>query len=131
MHQPQTFHVNASEHALFSQCYSFFISIIKNVLPPLTSVPKIIIADRRLLLSLCTLLRFFGCILIKLPTIVANDVKHVPPILHYIVILSFALSILLSKNFQYFIVSMSLIETKTNVSTDLDNARFHGLCKNE
>ena len=66
----------------------------------------------------------------KLPPIVANEVKHVSPILHHFGIIYFALSIVLPKCCQYAIVGMSLIETKINVSTDLANARIHGLCKN-
>ena len=65
----------------------------------------------------------------KFPPIVANDVKHVSPILHYFGIIYFALSIVLPKIRQHFIVGMSYIETRINVSTDLDNARIHGFAK--
>ena len=61
--------------------------------------PKIIITDRRLLLSLCTWLIFFGCLVYKLPPIVANDVKHVSPILYSFGIFSFALSIIIPNFF--------------------------------
>ena len=48
--------------------------------------------------------------------------KHVLPILHSFGIISFDLSIVLPKFYQYFIVGISFIETIINVSTDLDNA---------
>ena len=66
----------------------------------------------------------------KLPPIVANGVKHVSPIMHFLGILYSDLSIILPKIYQYFIVGMSLIETIKTVSTDLDNAIIHGLHKN-
>ena len=82
------------------------------------------------LLSLCTWLIFFACLVYKLPPIIANDVKHVSPILHYFGIFSFALSIILANACQYFIVGMTIIETIINVSTNLAYAWIHGLCKN-
>ena len=96
---------------------------------PLTYVPNIIIIDIISLLSLCTRLRLFGCLVYKLPPIVANYVKHVSPILNWLGIFSFDSSNILTKFFQYSTSCMSLIETIINVPTDLANERIHGLCK--
>ena len=49
-----TFRVNASVHVLFFQCSSYSTHHKRTVSPPLTSVPDIIITNRRSLLSLCT-----------------------------------------------------------------------------
>ena len=121
--------MNAEEHVLFFQCHSYSFHK-KTVSPTWKSVPKIIITDRRSLLSLCTWLILFGLIVNKLLPIVANDVKNVSPIMHCLGILSFALSIEVTKLCQYFIAGMSIIETITNVSTNFYNTRIHGSCKN-
>ena len=127
--QLDTFHVNASVHVLFFQYHSYSLRHKKTVSPPLTYVPNIIITDRRSLLYLCTWFRFFGCLVYKFPPIVANDVKHVSPILHSTGIIAFAWFIILPKFCQYFIVGISPIETSINVSTYLANAIIHGCCK--
>ena len=70
-------------------------------------------------------LRVFGCLVNKLPPIVANEVKHVSPILNCLGIFSSAVSIIFPKFCQYFIVGMSLIYTVTNVSTNFSNTIIH------
>ena len=89
-----------------------------------------IITDKRSLLSLCTRFRYFRCFTNKTPPIVSNDVKHVSPILHFLGIFYFAVSINVPKFCQYFIVLMLLIEIITYVSTDCANAIIHFYFKN-
>ena len=61
----------------------------------------------------------------KFPPIVANDVKHVSPIIHSFGIIYFALSIVLPKFCQYFIVGISLIETFIIVSiSDMPTVKY-------
>ena len=56
---------------------------------------------------------------------VANEIKNVSPILYFLGIFYFVVSLIVPKLCQYFIAGMTLNETVTNVSTDFDNARIH------
>ena len=70
-------------------------SILKTVLPPFITGPKLIITDIISLLYLCI---FSLCIINKFLPVVANDVKDVSSIINYLGIFSFAQTIISPKS---------------------------------